>query len=247
MKIYLIPLICSLLFACKESNTSISNYTKTVIEEKVVPQTNIIKDSSALEKLFVSNNLINIHAIDSSIRVSLLYSTKHNFLKREIYLGLENCYLPCDVAIKLKNAQYYLHQQFPNYNLIVFDATRPLSIQKQMWQELDMPYNDKINYLAHPNDISLHNYGAAIDIGIISNEDVLLNMGTEFDAFEELSKPKKEIQFYKEGKLSKEALTNRILLRKTMLMAGFMTITSEWWHFNSCSKTEAAKNYKLIN
>ena len=65
-----------------------------------------------------------------------------------------------------------------------------------MWNELDMPQKEKINYLAHPNDTSLHNFGAAVDVGIISNEHVLLDMGTEFDSFVELSKPKKENQFY---------------------------------------------------
>ena len=205
-----------------------------------------LKDSCALEKLFVSKNLINIKSLDTSIRVSLHYSTAHNFLKKPIYQGLEDCYLPCDVAIKLCNAHYFLHQQFPNYNLIVFDAVRPLSAQKLMWNELDMPQKEKINYLAHPNDISLHNFGAAVDIGIISNDDVLLDMGTEFDSFVELSKPKKENQFYKEGKLSKMALANRLLLRQVMLKSGFTAITSEWWHFNAVSKAEASLNYILI-
>lgn len=246
MKNYIILLLCILFFACTESNRCVSITSKKVIEKKVITNLSVIKDSCELEKLFVSNNLINIHLIDSSIRVSLHYSTTYNFLKKPIYQGLEDCYLPCDIAIKLGNAQYFLHQQFPNYNLIVFDAVRPLSAQKQMWDELDMPQKEKINYLAHPNDISLHNYGAAVDVGIISNEHVLLDMGTEFDSFVELSKPRKEKHFYKEGKLSKPALTNRLLLRKAMLEAGFMTITSEWWHFNSCSKIKANKVYRLI-
>ena len=46
--------------------------------------------------------------------------------------------------------------------------------------------------------------------------------------------------------LSKESLANRILLRHVMLKAGFKGITSEWWHFNSCSKLEAAKKFELI-
>lgn len=101
-----------------------------------------------------------------------------------MYEGLTECYLPCEVAIKLCNAHYYLKQAFPDYNIIVFDAVRPLHIQKQMWEELKMPAAQKINYLAHPNDISLHNYGAAVDVGIIGNNDVLLDMGTPFDFLE---------------------------------------------------------------
>ena len=203
-------------------------------------------DTSALERLFISKHLVNINSLDSNIRVVLHYSTSHNFLNKDLYHGLKNCYLPCEVAIKLSNAQQFLNSQYPNYHLIVFDAVRPLHIQKQMWDELDMPAKDKINYLAHPSDISLHNYGAAVDVGIIGDNDVLLNMGTAFDFFGELSEPKREKEFVENGKLSQEALNNRLLLRTVMMKAGFTTITSEWWHFNVTNKVTAAARYELI-
>ncbi len=203
-------------------------------------------DTSALERLFISKRLVNINSLDSNIRVVLHYSTSHNFLNKDLYHGLKNCYLPCEVAIKLSNAEQFLNSQYPNYHLIVFDAVRPLHIQKQMWDELDMPAKDKINYLAHPSDISLHNYGAAVDVGIIGDNDVLLNMGTAFDFFGELSEPKREKEFVENGKLSQEALNNRLLLRTVMMKAGFTTITSEWWHFNATNKVTAAARYELI-
>ena len=203
-------------------------------------------DTSALERLFISKHLVNINSLDSNIRVVLHYSTSHNFLNKDLYHGLKNCYLPCEVAIKLSNAQQFLNSKYPNYHLIVFDAVRPLHIQKQMWDELDMPAKDKINYLAHPSDISLHNYGAAVDVGIIGDNDVLLNMGTAFDFFGELSEPKREKEFVENGKLSQEALNNRLLLRTVMMKAGFTTITSEWWHFNATNKVTAAARYELI-
>jgi D-alanyl-D-alanine dipeptidase len=37
-----------------------------------------------------------------------------------------------------------------------------------------------------------------------------------------------------------------MLLRKVMMRAGFNPITSEWWHFNACTKVYAAKNFVLI-
>jgi D-alanyl-D-alanine dipeptidase len=194
----------------------------------------------------IAKHLVNINSLDSNIRVVLHYSTSHNFLNKDLYHGLQNCYLPCEVAIKLSNAQQFLNSQYPNYHLIVFDAVRPLHIQKQMWDELNMPAKDKINYLAHPSDISLHNYGAAVDVGIIGDNDVLLNMGTAFDFFGELSEPKREKEFVENGKLSQEALSNRLLLRNVMMKAGFTTITSEWWHFNATNKITAAAKYELI-
>lgn len=204
------------------------------------------KDTSQLEASLINQGLINVYELDTSIRVSLHYATSSNFLHKPMYEGLEDCYLPCEVALKLSNAQHYLKQDFPNYNIIVFDAVRPLHIQKQMWDELKMPVAQKINYLAHPSDISMHNYGAAVDVGIIGNNDILLDMGTPFDFFGELSEPKKEEHFYKTGALSQKALANRLLLRKCMLKAGFTTITSEWWHFNATSKADAAKRFTLI-
>lgn len=232
--------------SCKENAVHIQ-YNKPIMNKTNDTSLSfLVKDSCLLEKQFVSKGLININSIDTSIRVSLHYSTSHNFLKKPIYKGLQDCYLPCEVAIKLGNAQYFLKQQFPYYNIIVFDATRPLSAQTQMWNDFEMPAKDKINYLAHPHDISLHNYGAAVDVGIISNEDILLNMGTDFDAFEELSKPNKENQFYWEGKLTKNALANRLLLRQVMNKAGFSGITSEWWHFNATTKLNAVNKYVLI-
>src|SRR6476620_6719819 len=72
-----------------------------------------VKDTSQLELYLISKDLINIHSLDTSIRVALHYATSQNFLKKPVYKGLESCYLPCEVAIKLCNAQVYLKQQFP--------------------------------------------------------------------------------------------------------------------------------------
>jgi len=227
-----------------DNRTQITKHKSTLVLQKA-PQT--AQDSCELEKLFVSKNLVNINSLDSNVRVVLHYSTSQNFLNKPIYKGLSNCYLPCEVAIKLCNAEYFLNSQFPNYHIIVFDAVRPLHIQKQMWDELEMPIEEKINYLAHPNDLSLHNYGAAVDVGIIGNNDVLLDMGTPFDFFGELSKPKREKEFLNKGKLTKEALTNRLLLRSVMTKSGFTTITSEWWHFNATNKITAATKFELID
>lgn len=224
--------------------------TQAVIAKSIAPlqkEPQMVHDSCELEKLFVSKNLVNINSLDSNIRVVLHYSTSQNFLNKPIYNGLKDCYLPCDVAIKLCNAEHLLNTQFPNYHIIVFDAVRPLHIQKQMWEELKMPAEEKINYLAHPSDLSLHNYGAAVDVGIIGNNDVLLDMGTSFDFFGELSEPKREKELVEKGQLSKEAHNNRLLLRDVMTKSGFTTITSEWWHFNATSKSNAAIKYELID
>lgn len=203
-------------------------------------------DSSVYEKLFVKNGLVNICEMDSNIRVVLMYNSDKNFLGKSFYKGLNQCYLNCEAATKLNNAQKLLKQQFPFYNLIVFDATRPAHIQKLMWDSLKLQPFIKYDYLARPDELSLHNYGAAVDVSIINENGVLLDMGTPYDFFGDLARPSMESEFYLAGLLGKEAYCNRLLLRKIMIQSGFYPITSEWWHFNACNKVYAAANYKLI-
>ena len=240
-----VSLCVIIFFSCSNDREHIGT-VKIVDSIKDIIPVHQHKDTSKLEHELISQGLVNIKTLDSTIRVALHYSTSFNFLNKPMYAGLQDCYLPCEVAIKLANAQYFLKQDFPGYSIIVFDAARPLHIQKKMWDELKLPPAQKINYLAHPGDISLHNYGAAVDVGIIGSNDVLLHMGTPFDFFGELSEPKRETYFYKTGALTENALSNRLILRKCMLKAGFTIITSEWWHFNATSKADAAKRYTLI-
>jgi D-alanyl-D-alanine dipeptidase len=216
----------------------------TAQSRKAVPPP--LADTSELERYLISKQLVNVQELEPEIRVALLYATDQNFLHKVIYKDLSKCYLPCQVAIKLCNAEYFLNRAYPQYHIIVFDAVRPLHIQQQMWDELDMPAWKKINYLANPADISLHNYGAAVDVGIINENDSLLDMGTAFDSFNELSQPKYEARFLEDGSLSQGAYNNRLILRRAMLQAGFSMMHTEWWHFNATNKTTAAARYGLI-
>ena len=245
-KLFYIFLIVFVQFACGPQTT------KTLIEN-TLPQKDTLphnaqlpRDSSFFEKQFVKAGLVNIRDFDTNIRVVLLYNTETNFIGKNFYNGLNQCYLPCAVATKLNNAQKYLKSAFPYYNLIVFDATRPLHVQKMMWDSLKLAPVVKYDYIARPDQYSLHNYGAAVDIGIINQDGVLLDMGTPFDFFGELAHPKFEADNLANGSLSKIAYCNRILLRKTMQKAGFYPISSEWWHFNACNKVFAAENFTLI-
>jgi len=242
---FLIIGIC--LLACKPEPVALRQQSLPVTDSlsgalPVQPS----KDSSRLERYFAARGLVNIASLDSSIRVALHYASDQNFLHKSMYDDLDQCYLPCEVAIRLCNAQYFLKQDYPGYGIVVFDAVRPLHIQQQMWDELDMPPAQKVNYLAHPSQLSLHNYGAAVDVGVISREHVLVDMGSAFDCFDSISEPKWEAHFLKTGRLSQQAYANRLILRNVMRRAGFSTIPSEWWHFNATDKATAALKYTLI-
>ncbi len=190
--------------------------------------------------------LVDIIALDSSILVDLRYSSDRNFTGKDMYGALNRCYLQKDVADKLVAAQIELRKQFPYYSLLVFDGARPVSIQQYMWDSVQLPPGDRAKYLSNPENRSLHNYGAAVDLTIVDDNGRELDMGTPYDFFGELAHPRSENANYAEGKLTTEQIINRELLRSVMSKAGFTRIETEWWHFNSCSRIRASEIYPVI-
>jgi D-alanyl-D-alanine dipeptidase len=245
--------IIVLLFI-QSCNTNESSQAKIILENNssVINKTSQLKgkifaDTSYLEDLYRQYDLVNIKFLDTSIHINLKYADTNNFIHKNLYDGLRKAYLPCEVANRLCNVQFYLKQINPNYSLVIFDAVRPFHIQKYMWDSLKIEPNLKYNYLAPPFEESLHNYGCAVDVSIMDiSTNTILDMGSPFDSFQKLSQPIYEFQFLKTGELTKEAFENRKLLRKVMHFANFYGITSEWWHFNYCTKEQAILRFKLI-
>jgi len=204
-------------------------------------------DTSYVEYIFKSHDLVNIKSLDSSIRVNLRYSDTNNFLKYNLYDGLRNAYFNCETALKVAAAQFYLKQINPDLSLVVLDASRPQHIQQIMWDSLKLHPDKKLFYLSSPEETSMHNYGCAVDATIMNiKTNTFLDMGTDFDFFGNLSEPIYEAQYLKSGELSHEAYANRILLRGVMQRAKLNPITSEWWHFSLCTKKEAMARFSLI-
>lgn len=201
---------------------------------------------SEIEKSMLEAGLIDIKTIDTGIVVDLKYSTNNNFLGLDMYGDFNKCYLQPDVAGKLKCSQEILKSRFPFYNLIIYDAVRARSIQRRMWDTIDVPYCERSKYVSNPNNGSLHNFGAAVDVSIINELGIELDMGTPYDYFGELAYPREEERMIEEGKLTHIQLLNRQLLREVMESGGFMGITTEWWHFNSCFRKEAYEKYSII-
>lgn len=205
------------------------------------------RDSSELEQVFVKLGLQNVQSLDSSILVDLRYASKNNFMKMNMYGSIDQAYLHPDVVKKLVQAQKQLKDSLPNHSLVVLDATRPVSVQQLMWDEIDVPASKKSKYLSNPKYGSLHNFGAAVDLSIVNEKGKLLDMATPFDSFEKLAYPFYEDQYLASGKLSQKQYNNRKLLHNLMIEAGFMGITTEWWHYNSCYRKEAKKKYLIVH
>ncbi len=201
---------------------------------------------SSLEQKLIAAGLVNIKDLDASIQVDLKYSTENNFLHKNLYGDLGNCYLQKETAEKLVKAQKLLKERFPFYSLIIYDGVRPLSIQKMMWDELKVPEHLKDQYVSDPQVGSLHNYGCAVDASIVNENGWEMDMGTPYDFFGELGHPIAETRMVGEGKLTWRQFENRKLLREVMTQAGFTIISTEWWHFNGSTLKISGEKYKIV-
>lgn len=199
------------------------------------------------EQKMREQGLINIQEINPNILVELKYSTTDNFVGKDVYGCITNCYLQKRPAQMLSRASDLLQQKNPNYRLLVYDGSRPLNIQKILWSSLGQySSTERAKYVANPAEGSIHNYGCAVDLTIATSDGTPLDMGTKYDFFGELAYPKKENYFLKMGKLTKQQIINRQLLRDVMRSVGYMPIDYEWWHFNAVSRQTAKVTYRII-
>ncbi|WDC85801.1 M15 family metallopeptidase [Caloramator sp. mosi_1] len=128
------------------------------------------------------------------------------------------CLLRYGTAKKLIRANEYLLNL--GFKLKVWDAYRPLSVQKIMWE-----FVKDEDFIAPPWRGSIHNRGAAVDLTLVDLKGNDLEMPSDFDDFSERAK----INY---NCCSIESIKNRELLAEAMIKNGFRRIKSEWWHFN---------------
>lgn len=193
-----------------------------------------------------SMGLVEVKELDSTFLVEMVYATTDNFTGEVLYYNLTEAYLLPEVADALISAHDALKIMMPDHHFLIYDAARPMSAQRKM-RDVAVSMG-KGYYVANPaNGGGLHNYGAAVDLTIVDKNGTPLSMGSGYDYFGKEANIDRESALVAEGKITQEELNNRLLLRSLMVGAGFRTITSEWWHFNYCSRTEAMARYELIN
>lgn len=165
----------------------------------------------------------------------------------QYYLGqipnaLEVMYAREEVAVRLIGAAARLPQ---GHKLVIFDAYRPVSVQSSLFETFRQKLaqenpgidDEDLSELTQvyvslpsldPKKPSPHNTGGAIDLSIEGPDGRLLEMGTPFDAFDIESQT-----IYFEGKSDRaECHSNRGLLYRVMVEAGFTNYPDEWWHFD---------------
>ena len=253
MKMQLLSLIISLpFFILSCQNKAESNRVESPIEDSIHTDTIIVEEieeqapaKSSMALYLEEQGLVNIHTLDSTIHVDLKYATTDNFTKEILYDDLTEAYLHPIAAQKLAKAQQLLKEIDPDLSLLVYDAGRPMSVQKKMYKVVqNTPYRE---YVADPSKTGMHNYGMAVDLTICQSDGTALDMGTSFDFFGKAAGINQEEQLLNEGLLTREQINNRKLLRKVMTEAGFITIRGEWWHFNAVSRSEAKREVRVID
>ena len=180
-----------------------------------------------------------------SIRIDLLYTTPNNFTGLPLYpLGFP-CLLHKVAFSKFQKAILYLEKYYPSLKFVIFDAFRPRSIQRVMFNVVVNTPNEI--YVANPEKGSMHNYGMALDITLETKLGQELDMGTVFDAFTPLAQPQLEEDHLKQGLLTNQHIKNRNILRYAMVdIGGFIQLPHEWWHYNAFDIDVVKGQYPII-
>lgn len=168
-----------------------------------------------------ATDLVEIVSLDPTIHLDIRYATSNNFVGRPVYPEAR-AYLQRPAAEALVAAQRWLKGR--GYGIVVFDAYRPLSVQKIFW-EITPP--EKRMFVADPAVGSHHNRGCAADVGLYD-----LKTGAEVEmpgGYDETSE--RSFVVYAGGTL--EQRQARDLLREAMERDGyFFVYPEEWWHYD---------------
>ena len=184
---------------------------------------------------------------EPSIQSYLVYATKDNFTGSPLYNSkLTKAWLHPHAAKMLIHAQELLRREQSEYSILIYDAARPMEVQRKMAQWAKQANSEY--YVADPaKGGGLHNYGMAVDVTLVDENGEWLPMGTPFDFFGPEANTDKEDELLKRRRITPSEYKNRKFLRSIMEKAGFISVASEWWHFNACTREEAREKYLLID
>ena len=183
--------------------------------------------------------LVDVCFWEPSIACHLVYATPDNFMQRPLYnTKLTKAWLHPVAATMLFRALDILKASHPDFSILIYDAARPIEVQRVMSDWAKRTKND--NFFADPaKGGGLHNYGMAVDVTLINKNGEPFSMGTPFDFFGPEAYTDKEEDLLNRGRITRTEYNNRKLLRSVMEAAGFKSIRTEWWHFNACTREEA--------
>src|SRR2546426_137482 len=168
--------------------------------------------------------LVDLRALDPSIRVEMPYATPHNFTGVALY-PVARCLLRREVAERLVRVERRLGAE--GLGLLVWDCYRPFRVQQRLWVLMpDARYvAEPVVRDGRPVAGSKHNRGAAVDVTLVDAASRPLEMPTGFDDFSERA-------HRGWAGASPAARRNVARLEEAMAAEGFEPLPTEWWHFD---------------
>lgn len=165
-------------------------------------------------------DLVELTALDSTIRLDIRYATTDNFMGARFYESAR-AFLQRPAAEALVRAHRRLAAL--GYGLLIHDAYRPWYVTWMFWEAT--PDSQKV-FVADPAAGSRHNRGAAVDLTLYERATGLpVTMPSGYDEFSERAHPA-----YPGGTTRQR--WHRDLLRATLEAEGFRVYEHEWWHFD---------------
>jgi D-alanyl-D-alanine dipeptidase len=155
---------------------------------------------------------------------------------------------------RLRRSQSYLETIRPNWQIAIFDAYRPISVQQFMVDysfaqfaeskglEINSLTEDQKKLLTaevmkfwaipshDPETPPPHSTGAAIDVTLFDAEGQEINMGSPIDEISDRSLP--DYFANSQETIEMEFHCDRQLLNEVMTHSGFQRHPNEWWHFS---------------
>lgn len=164
-----------------------------------------------------AHSLVDLQELIADLVVDMPYATPHNFTGETLYPA-NRAYLVAPAAHALASAAALLRAQ--GYRLKIWDAYRPLSVQRKLWQK-----NPDRNFVAHPETGSRHNRGASVDLTLLTIDGKEVTMPSCYDEFGEKARAINP-------DLPEPVKTHLQILQHAMQTSGFKLLSSEWWHFD---------------
>lgn len=199
-----------------------------------------------LDQLMEKAGMVPLDKVCPDVIVDMMYARPDNFTGVVLYHGVDSAWLHPEAAKALNVAAEALKAENPQLRLFVKDASRPMSVQRKMYETVRG--TSKARYVSNPaNGGGLHNYGLAVDITIADSLGNELPMGTPVDHLGTEANIDREEELVARNVITPQERDNRLLLRKVMRAAGFKPLRTEWWHFNLRTREEARRRYRLLD
>ena len=172
--------------------------------------------------------LVDVRTVAPGVVLDVRYAAPRNILGKAVYPEAA-AFLRRSTAGKLARAARSLGAR--GRRLVVYDAYRPLSVQRLLWAA-----KPDRRFVADPARGSVHNRGGAVDVGLADADGRPLALPTGFDEFGPRAA-------HGAPGVSPEAAGNAAALKDAMEAAGFEALAAEWWHYDD----PAAKDWPLLD